>query len=117
MVAVTAAPALNEKPVGACNTKVPFEGTSLCVPSAAVGPVSTVQVAVPLVVLVSALIAPPPVAGVTITAACAADAPPNNAADIKKAAQAAATERLFIKKEDDFVMAAYAEVYHGARAP
>jgi len=76
----TTRPVLNEKPEGAFRMKVPLPGKSLCAPSAIVGPVSVVHVAVPFVVLVSALMALPPVAVVTVTAANALFAPANNAA-------------------------------------
>jgi hypothetical protein len=69
IVAVTAAPVLNENPEGALRMNVPVPGKSRNAPSAIVGPVSVVHVAVPFAVFVSALIAPPPVAAVTVTAA------------------------------------------------
>ena len=71
---------LKEKPDGAFKMKVPLPGKSLCAPSATVGPVSVVHVAVPFVVFVSALMAVPPVAAVTVTAARAIRTPANKAA-------------------------------------
>lgn len=53
--------------------------------SVTVGPVSVVHVAVPFVVLVSALTAPPPAATVTVTAAEAACTPVKNNAIAKTA--------------------------------
>lgn len=86
IVAVTVAPVLYENPVGAVSTIVPLPvDIARPVVSVTVGPVSVVHVAVPFVVLVSALMALPPVAAVTVTAAKTLFAPAKN----KTAAKAA----------------------------
>jgi hypothetical protein len=79
IVAVTVAPVLYENPDGAVSTIVPLP-VEIARPlvSLIVGPVSVVHVAVPFVVLVSALMALPPVAGAAVTAASAMLAPAKN---------------------------------------
>ena len=92
IVAATVAPVLNEKPDGAVKIIVPLPGVKTRpVVSVIVGPASIVHVAVPFVVLVSALIAPPPVAGVAVTAAKTLFTPAKN-----KTAAAIAKKAVFL---------------------
>jgi hypothetical protein len=85
IVETTEVAVLKENPDGALKMNVPLLGKSPFAPSAMVGPVSLVHVAVPFVVLVSALIALPPVAAVTVTAAKALFMPTKNKTDAKNA--------------------------------
>jgi hypothetical protein len=97
IVAATDVAVLYENPVGAVRTMVPLP-VEIARPlvSVTVGPVSVVHVAVPFVVLVSALTAPPPVAAVAVTAASAFCAPIKNSAIVKPAD----TTALMIRKEN-----------------